>query len=187
MDGGVVLLRGHLLHGQGAVGGPETGATPVPPIRVACNSLETFQLMGQLGYPIFATTVIIPMEALRQGIAAYREGLAQHGHRFDGEGKELSLGLPIYVARHAAEGRSVPEASVMHYYRVLADLGHHPATQRAMAADPHVKEFLARFAQLTYEHVDGTIAAYGDPARCIARLQALKDEFHMLRVTSYMK
>ena len=24
-----------------------------------------------------------------------------------------------------------------------------------------------------------TIAAYGDPARCIARLQALKDEFHM--------
>lgn len=153
---------------------PKPVQRPHPPIRVACNSLETFQRMGQMGYPIFAGPVIVPMDSLRQGITAYREGLVQHGHSFDGDRQDLALLLPVYVSRRAEDGRSVPEASIMHYYRVLADLGQHPTTLRAMATNPHVKEFLARFAQMTYEQVYDGIAAYGDPERCIARLRTLK-------------
>jgi alkanesulfonate monooxygenase SsuD/methylene tetrahydromethanopterin reductase-like flavin-dependent oxidoreductase (luciferase family) len=164
---------------------PKPVQQPHPPIRVASNSPETFQRMGQLGYPIFATPVIVPMEGIRQGIATYREGLIQHGHKLDGDGHELSFMLPVYVAPRAAAGRSVPEASIMHYYRVLADLEQHPSTQRAIAANPHVKEFLARFAQMTYDQVDNTIAAYGDPKRCLERLQALKEEFHMGEVVCW--
>jgi alkanesulfonate monooxygenase SsuD/methylene tetrahydromethanopterin reductase-like flavin-dependent oxidoreductase (luciferase family) len=138
-----------------------------------------------MGYPIFAGPVIVPMESLRQGIATYREGLVQSGHSFDGERADLALLLPVYVARRAQEGRSLPETSIMHYYRVLADLGHHPTTQRAMATNPHVKEFLARFAQLTYEQICAEIAAYGDPERCIARLRTLRDELHMGEVVCW--
>jgi pyruvate-formate lyase-activating enzyme len=53
------------------------------------------------------------------------------------------------------------------------------------ARSPHVKEFLARFAQMTYDQVDNTIAAYGDPTRCLERLQALKEEFHMGEVVCW--
>jgi alkanesulfonate monooxygenase SsuD/methylene tetrahydromethanopterin reductase-like flavin-dependent oxidoreductase (luciferase family) len=42
---------------------PKPVQRPHPPIRVACNSLETFQRMGQLGYPIFAGPVVVPMAA----------------------------------------------------------------------------------------------------------------------------
>jgi len=158
---------------------PKPVQQPYPPIRVACNSMETFQLMGTLGYPIFTSTVVPPMDVLRQGLVAYREGLAQHGHTFSGEGQELSLGLPIYVAQRAEEGRAVPEASIMHYYRVLVDLAQHPVHQRMMATNPQVQEVLARFVQMTYDRVQEVIAVVGDPGHCIARLRALKDEFHM--------
>jgi alkanesulfonate monooxygenase SsuD/methylene tetrahydromethanopterin reductase-like flavin-dependent oxidoreductase (luciferase family) len=164
---------------------PKPVQHPYPPIRVACNSVETFERMGQMGYPIFAGPVIVPMESLRQGLAAYREGLVQRGHRFDAERPDLALLLPVYVDRRAEDGRSVPEGSIMHYYRVLADLGQHPTTQRAMATNPHIGEFLARFAQLTYEQVYDGIAAYGDPERCIARLRALEDELHMGEVVCW--
>jgi alkanesulfonate monooxygenase SsuD/methylene tetrahydromethanopterin reductase-like flavin-dependent oxidoreductase (luciferase family) len=154
---------------------PKPLQKPHPPIRIASNSPDTFELVGELGYPIFATPVIVPLPQLRKGVKTYREKLAANGYPITGE--ELSLAIPTYVAKHAREAEAVPESSVMNYMGAITASFDTPLMQRAIAASPIVKETQARFLAMTYENWYNNTAIFGDPARCLEKLQALRDEF----------
>src|SRR6516225_10820724 len=52
---------------------PKPVQQPHPPLRVACNSADTFETMGRLGYPIFAASQVNPYHRIKDFVAAYDE------------------------------------------------------------------------------------------------------------------
>ena len=156
---------------------PRPVQKPHPPVRIASNSADTFELVGKLGHRMFATPVVVPMPRLREGVKTYRETLAAGGHPTRGE--ELSLAVPTYVNRSPENARSIPEASVMNYMGTITATYETPEMQQAAVINPRVKETQTRFREMTYDTWYNDVAVFGDPARCIDKLKALQQEFSM--------
>ncbi len=95
---------------------PKPYQLPYPEIRVAATSPDTYAMIGALGYPIFCATRLGDLSELGPAIAAYREAWTKAGH--SGEG-QVFLRVPVYLAETAERARTEPEASIMHFYRVL--------------------------------------------------------------------
>ena len=146
---------------------PKPIQKPHPSIRIASNSADTFELVGKLGYAMFATPVIVPLPNLREGVKRYRQTLAAGGHPINTD--ELSLAMPLYVANHAKEAREVPEASAKNYISVAL---------QAVAEIPGLRDSLARLRTMTYDDYCNDIAIFEDPGRCVERLKSLEEEFH---------
>ena len=154
---------------------PKPLQKPYPPIRIASNSADTFELVGKLGYPMFATPVIVPMPRLKEGIELYRQTLLDEGHSFNGE--ELSLSMPVFAAKTSVEARAVPERSVMNFVSVVTASMETPLAQETTAFNPRVVETQARFQAMDYDTWCSEIAVFGDPAACIEKLGELRQEF----------
>ncbi len=155
---------------------PKPLQKPHPPIRIACNSSDSFQLAGERGWRIFSSSVIVPLQRLQQDITTYNILLSEHDTSRCGE--EVAIMAPIYVAPSLARTRKHPEASIMHYFRTLRDM-YNTRQVRAMAHLPRLQELQARLQKMTYDQVLDTIAIFGDPAYCIERLQWFKETFGM--------
>src|SRR5207237_588685 len=84
---------------------PKPYQKPLPPIRVAASSPDTFPAIGKLGYPIF----VMPrgtFSDMLPAIESYREAYRQAGH--PGHGR-VYLRVPIYVGETAERARAEPE------------------------------------------------------------------------------
>ena len=154
---------------------PKPLQKPHPPVRVACNSPETFVQMGELGYSIFAAPVVVPMPLLREGTRLYREALETNGHHTNGG--ELSLAAPIYVSARAEEAYRVPEPSVMNYCGNVVASFSTPLMQRIMETNPSAKQILSRFQAMTYDKWYTETAVFGDPPQVTEKLGPLLEEF----------
>src|SRR6516225_12293794 len=75
---------------------PQPVQQPHPPIRVAANSPGTFELMGRLGYPIFATSHMNTYPRLKELLALYHQAHAAAGHR-SSDPDDFTLLSPLYV------------------------------------------------------------------------------------------
>jgi alkanesulfonate monooxygenase SsuD/methylene tetrahydromethanopterin reductase-like flavin-dependent oxidoreductase (luciferase family) len=155
---------------------PKPLQKPHPPIRMACNSSDSFQLAGERGWRIFSSSVIVPVPRLQQDITTYNILLNEHGTPRAGD--EVAIMAPIYVAPSMARAREHPEGSIMHYFRTLRDMYKAPQGQ-AVAHLPRLQELQERLQRMTYDQVLDTIAIFGDPAYCIERLQQFKETFGM--------
>ena len=162
---------------------PKPIQKPYPPVRIASNSDDTFELVGKLGHSMFATPVIVPRPRLRAGVAAYRRALTAGGH--PANGGELSLAVPVYVAESPEKVRAVMEPSMMNYVGNIIASYDTPERQRAAAADPRLKESQRRFRQMTYEGWCDEVAAYGHPFQCTEKLRALEQEFGPGEITCW--
>ena len=76
---------------------PKPLQKPHPPVRIASNSPDSFELVGKLGYAMHASPTVVPMPNLRKGVETYRQTLVAGGHPINGE--ELSLQIPVFVAK----------------------------------------------------------------------------------------
>jgi alkanesulfonate monooxygenase SsuD/methylene tetrahydromethanopterin reductase-like flavin-dependent oxidoreductase (luciferase family) len=155
---------------------PKPLQKPHPPIRIACNSSDSFQLAGERGWRIFSSSVIVPVPRLQQDITTYNTLLGEHGTPRSGD--EVAIMAPIYVASSMARAREHPEASIMHYFRTLRDMYNTPQGQET-AHLPRMQELQERLRQMTYDQVLDAIAIFGEPAYCIERLQWFKETFGM--------
>ena len=153
---------------------PKPIQTPHPPIRIASNSPDTFELVGRLGYKMFASTVVLPMSRLLEGVQLYRRTLATTGNPPGTE--ELSLNTVVYVAEDAKVARSIPEASVMSFLNTVRSISNKSAMRQAHGANPRTADALARFSNMTYDGWCDEIAVVGDPALCIKKLEVLQRE-----------
>ena len=156
---------------------PKPVQKPHPPIRIASNSEDTFELVGNMGYAMFATPVIVPMPRLKDGARRYREALKAKGHPIH-QG-ELSLAVPTSVSTDTAEAAALPEASVMNYFGGLVELYDTSPTIGTPNTDVRLEENQNRIRNMTYDTWRREVANYGDPARCIEGIQALDEEFHL--------
>ena len=146
---------------------PKPLQKPHPSVRIASNSADTFELVGKLGYAMFATPVIVPLPKLREGVKRYRQCLVAEGHPINTG--ELSLGIPLYVAKDAEEARAIPETSTKNYISIGLQAG---------AENPGLRDRMARLSNMTYDDFCNDVAIFEEPRRCVERLKSLEEEFH---------
>ncbi len=151
---------------------PKPYQKPLPPIRVAASSPDTFPAIGKLGYPIF----VMPrgtFSDMRPSIESYRAAYRAAGH--EGHGR-VYMRVPLYVGDTAERARSEPEPSIMKFFREQAARLRASANRAGTSASEGRAERAAMLDTLTYEDAIRGKIIIGTPERVAEQLHALKDE-----------
>lgn len=172
--------RGRFFNCENLAVVPKPVQQPHPPVRVAANSAETFDLMGQMGYDIFAATQVNPFPKLKELVPLYRRARAAAGHP-DAGGKDVTLLCPLYVGESQRQIREYLEPSVTHFVRTAANLFAEIATAPEGGA-VRLQKVVERAKRLTYDKVEELMGIFGTPDMCIERLKQLQQEFTTERV-----
>jgi alkanesulfonate monooxygenase SsuD/methylene tetrahydromethanopterin reductase-like flavin-dependent oxidoreductase (luciferase family) len=157
---------------------PKPVQQPHPPVRVACNSVDTFEMVGRLGYPIFAASQVNPYYRIKEFLSVYDEARAVGGYPSRG-GEDFTLLTPLYVGENATQIRHDMEPSVRHLLRTASSLLESARVPEKVAA--HMREVAERSRRLTYDKMSETMAIFDTPERCVERLARLHQDFHMDR------
>jgi alkanesulfonate monooxygenase SsuD/methylene tetrahydromethanopterin reductase-like flavin-dependent oxidoreductase (luciferase family) len=151
---------------------PKPYQKPLPPIRVAASSADTFPAIGKLGYPIFVMprgTFSEMLPAIESYRAAYREA----GHPGRGQ---VYMRVPLYVGETAERARDEPEPSIMHFFREQAARLRASANRAGTSASEGRAERAALLDTLTYEDAIRGKIIIGTPERVAEQLHALQEE-----------
>jgi len=156
---------------------PKPVQQPHPPIRVAANSVDTFELMGQLGYPIFVAAQVNPFHKIREYLPLYRQARKSAGHPDHG-GEDVTLLTPLYVGNDPAQIRQELEPSIKSFLQAVATL----YSSAGLLLEGRIKEVLERVRRMTYEQMCKVMAVFETPDACVERLKGFQQEFDMGRV-----
>jgi alkanesulfonate monooxygenase SsuD/methylene tetrahydromethanopterin reductase-like flavin-dependent oxidoreductase (luciferase family) len=156
---------------------PKPVQQPHPPVRIAANSAETFELSGQMGYPIFVAAQVNPFRKIRELLPLYHQARTAAGHA-DRGGEDVTLLMPLYVGESQARVRQDLESSIRRFLEAVATIY---ATSGPLP-EGRLKEVLERVRRMTYEQVSEVMAIFDTPERCVERLKQFEQEFRMGRV-----
>jgi alkanesulfonate monooxygenase SsuD/methylene tetrahydromethanopterin reductase-like flavin-dependent oxidoreductase (luciferase family) len=151
---------------------PKPYQKPLPPIRVAASSPDTFPAIGKLGYPIF----VMPRGTFADmlpAIETYRAAYHAAGHPGRGQ---VYMRVPLYVGETAERARDEPEPSIMHFFREQAARLRASANRAGTSASEGRAERAAMLDTLTYDDAIRGKIIIGTPERVAEQLHALKDE-----------
>src|ERR1700720_2978933 len=98
---------------------PRPYQKPLPPIRIAASTPDTFPAIGRRGAAIFASVRHTTWSDLAKQIRSYHKAWEEAGHRGRGQ---VFVSAPTYVAATEECARSEPEESIMHFYHEQANL-----------------------------------------------------------------
>jgi len=158
---------------------PRPVQRPHPPIRIAANSMDSFELMGRLGYPIFAAAQVNPIPRIREFLPLYRNARKAAGYP-DDDPEDVTILLPLYVGESQARIRRELQPSVQHFIQTATMLCQNSASREGGAA--HIQKVIERARRLTYDKVSEVMGIFETPERCVERLSQLRQEFKMGRV-----
>jgi alkanesulfonate monooxygenase SsuD/methylene tetrahydromethanopterin reductase-like flavin-dependent oxidoreductase (luciferase family) len=113
--------NGRFFHCEDLAIVPKPVQQPHPPIRVAANSIETFELMGRAGYDIFVATQVNPFPKVKEFVPLYRRARAAAGHP-SRAGEDFTLLCPLYVGESLQRIRQDLEPSINHFIQTAASL-----------------------------------------------------------------
>jgi len=153
---------------------PKPYQKPHPPLRVAATTQETYPLVGRMGLPIFIAVRTTSISDLKRFIGGYHEGWREAGH--PGRGP-VALIVPVYVAASSRRAREEPEASTMHFFRVIAEALGKGGTRREEAA---------KLGRLSYEEILQELVVYGTPESVTARLLELRETLGYTTLSVWM-
>ena len=156
---------------------PKPIQSPHPPVRIAANSAETFELAGRMGYPIFVAAQVNPFRKIRELLPLYHQARTAAGHA-DRGGEDITLLMPLYVGESQAQIRQDLEPSIRRFLEAVATIY---ATAGPLP-EGRLKEVLERVRRMTYEQVCEVMAVFDTPEACFERLKQFEQEFHMGRV-----
>jgi alkanesulfonate monooxygenase SsuD/methylene tetrahydromethanopterin reductase-like flavin-dependent oxidoreductase (luciferase family) len=163
---------------------PRPVQQPHPPIRVAANSEETFEVVGRMGLPIFVASQVNPFHRIKRFLPIYHEARKAAGHP-DSSADDVSVLMPLYVGESAAQVRRQIEPSIKHFLSTVTSL-YGSGTPRSGGprsdATERFRETLERLAHMTYEQVCELMAVFDTPEACVERLQGFQQDFKMGRV-----
>ena len=151
----------HSFHDVNVV--PKPYQKPYPPTRVAVAGADTFPLIGEFGYPIFAS----PTPYLQERLVLYREARQKAGHSGP---DDVALRVPVYVAETEEQARSEPEASAMHAIQYAA------RNLSASAAKQETAEMMRRMAITPYHELLKQRLLYGTPEAIVDRLREYEED-----------
>jgi alkanesulfonate monooxygenase SsuD/methylene tetrahydromethanopterin reductase-like flavin-dependent oxidoreductase (luciferase family) len=152
---------------------PKPLQQPLPPIRIAAASPDTYPQVGERGLPIFINARYGSFSEFVPEIRKYREAYAAAGHPGHGQ---VYLRVPTYVAETEAQARSEAEESLMHFYREQAGRLRDSLARAGTRAIEGRAERLKRIENLTYEEALGGQVLVGSPKMVTERLQMLQEE-----------
>lgn len=150
---------------------PRPFQRPMPPIRVAATSPDSFVSIGKQGKPIFVAVRYETADEIAPLVGAYRAAYQQAGHPGRGE---VFLRVPAYIAATDQRARAEAKTSFMHFFHqqatLLADSAKRPgvdgAERRAATAE--------RLLSMSYDDaLNGTVLV-GSP-------EAVSDKLHHLQ------
>jgi alkanesulfonate monooxygenase SsuD/methylene tetrahydromethanopterin reductase-like flavin-dependent oxidoreductase (luciferase family) len=165
-----VSYHGRFHHFENVRVTPRPFQQPMPPIRVAATSPDTFVSIGKQGKPIFIAVRYETAEEIAPLVRAYRAAYQEAGHQGKGE---VFLRVPAYIAATDKRARAEAKTSFMHFFhqqaKLLADsakrAGVDGAERRAATAE--------RLFAMSYEDaLNGTVLV-GSP-------DAVSDKLHRL-------
>jgi natural product biosynthesis luciferase-like monooxygenase protein len=158
---------------------PRPVQQPYPPIRIAANSIDTFELMGRMGYKIFAASQVNPIPRMREFLPLYRNARKAAGFT-DDDPDDVTILLPLYVGESQSQIRAELEPSVRHFIQTATML--FQAHDSRVGGAAHLEKVLERARRLTYDKVSEVMGIFDTPDRCAERLAQLRQEFKMGRV-----
>ncbi|HJU17983.1 MAG TPA: LLM class flavin-dependent oxidoreductase [Stellaceae bacterium] len=152
---------------------PKPCQKPMPPVRVAASTQDTFPRIGQRGRPLFASVRHTSWSDLVPLVQSYHEAWQAAGHKGRGE---VYVSAPTYIAETYDRARSEPEESIMHFFHEQANL----LEGAARLVDPETAaRRMRRVEQLRTQHYDDALRAnalVGTPEMIRERLTALQQE-----------
>lgn len=152
---------------------PRPYQKPYPPIRIAATTMDTFPLVGKMGFPLVSGLRGFTISEVAHNLKAYRQALHEAGH--DGVG-DVYLRVPIYVGETDEQGTREPEESTMRSYRRLADTFGQSAGAAGTTISEERRERYERLSNVTYEELLEDRLAYGSPDTVARKLKHLIGE-----------
>src|SRR5690349_21342087 len=156
---------------------PKPVQKPHPPIRIAANSPDSFELAGRLGYPILVATHINPLPKLRELLGIYHSARAAAGHPA-AIPDDLTILTPFYVGDSAAQVRHDAEPAVAQFVRVASSLLTSSAGNWASPAEgARMTALLERLRTTTFDTVNTGMGIFDTPDGCVERIRRIEAEF----------
>ena len=142
---------------------PKPIQQPHPPVYIASNGADTFPLVGRLGHNILVTPLIISVQGVSDGLAAYRDALAEYGHNPDGV--KVVVNVPVYVGESEAAAKAAFAPTINNYLDTLRSMQNNSRGS-------------SRASQLTYDVIYDELGAIGTPQQVTARLEWFRELYH---------
>ena len=119
--------------------------------------------MGRLGHNILVTPLIISVQGVSDGLAAYRDTLAEYGH--NPAGVKVVVNVPVYVGESEAAAKADFAPTINNYLDTLRSMQNNSRGS-------------SRASQLTYEAIYDELGAIGTPQQVTARLEWFRELYH---------
>ena len=149
---------------------PRPYQQPMPEIRVAASTPDTFPAIGALGYPVFASTRHPTWTELAPHIKAYYDAYKAAGHPGKGQ---VYVSAPIYIAETEERAREEARESVTHFYRLQYEL---IAESARRSGRQNFIDRAERLRTLTYADALKGNVLVGTPDSVAAKLKELQRE-----------
>ena len=133
---------------------------PHPPVYIASNSADTFNLVGQLGHNILVAPTIVSVQGALTGLETYRAELEQNGH--DPATRDVNVTVHVNVAEDEAKARNGFEMTINNYLGTLRTGSSRGSTRAQM---------------LDYETVLDEYAAVGTPEQVTEKLGKYREMY----------
>jgi alkanesulfonate monooxygenase SsuD/methylene tetrahydromethanopterin reductase-like flavin-dependent oxidoreductase (luciferase family) len=168
----VVSYQGRFHSFQDVTVTPQPFQKPLPEIRVAATSPDTFATTGRQGLPIFLAVRHEDARMFAPQIATYREAWRVAGHAGDGQ---VFLRAPGYLAATRQAARDDAEASLLHYYQAQSRLLADSARRAGVDAADRRNATAERLATMTYDEAVRGSVFIGTPDSVSTQLEALQE------------
>lgn len=161
---------------------PKPLQKPHPPFRIAANSPDTAIFAGREHYPVLVASVTNPLPRMFEQVATYRRAWEESnnpGYRQAPALPDISTMFFFHPGDSLAQVRQDVEPSIKNYFRSVSAMvraGEPPKTNESYR---YLQEVQKAMDSLTFEKITETIAIFGSPRDCIARVKDLHRELGM--------
>ncbi len=174
--------EGKYNHITNATVSPLPYQKPHPKVRIASTTDDSFSRVGRLGFPIFLSLRGMDVEELQTNLQDYHKAWREAGH--PGEGGDISVRFPMYIAPTDEEAVEEPKETIEAYFqrmRRLFDEGF--GGSGGSDYWERRQKRLERLEKLTYEEILETKVIFGSPDRVIDRLGQFKEMLGLTGIT----
>ena len=170
--------HGHYYNMEDVVVTPRPYQQPHPPIRIAANSVDTFGIVGQLGFPLVTGVRGQGLKQVADNVELYRAAVKENGHDVD----DVYVRMPIYVAENMAQVRADTEESTMRAFRRTADTYIRTVAAEGENASAERRQRAEQLLNTTYDDLLVDRVAYGSPEEVAERLTEIRDQLGLTGV-----
>jgi len=150
---------------------PKPLQKPHPPLRIAANSPDTAEFAGLSGYDILAASPINPMPGFFTHVAKYRDALSRSGHT--NQPHDVAALFFTCTGTDLASVRDEYAPSMFHYFKTIGEQARLGDRSQYAGSYEYLRQVRERAAAMTWENVDTTMAVFGPPNECIARIEKI--------------